>query len=262
MNAVDLDEAVLHIQAYAKALIQGIRVMDERRHILQPLLRDDDVKRELRQKFEGTYGAHAYNHLAPLLAQDLVRDISRLYLDDDRRTGSFVNLYRKSSQPDIYKHLREHFTQIPVKWHDQPGPIPGLSEAASERIKAEWKDRDREDFAESFDKGWAAARSAIEELEHDPIAQKVKTFRDKHHAHLEMTAIGSDPGPFDVSKLGLTFNDILDFSDRYMNAAFELARVLTGQVYDVEGFSDVHRKYGEDMWRILAGLGDQKERRA
>lgn len=246
-----------HIEAFANALIQGVRIMDERRHILQPLLRDERVRGALRGKFKDTYGAHAYNHLVPLFAQDLVRDLARLYLDDGRRVGSFVNLYRKAGESSMRAALREKFRCLPDKWQEQPGPIPGLSDGETTAIREKWRDRDREDFAKSFDEGWATVTAAVEAIGKDPVADKIRTFRDKHHAHLEMAPMGTDPGPFDVGTLGLSLDDIFTFADRYMNAVFELARILTGNVHDVEGFSDMHRRYGEDMWRVLAGLGEK-----
>lgn len=258
MKAEEKRKRLEQIDAYAKALIQGVRIMDERRHILQPLLRDEAVRVSLAEKFRDTFGAHAYNHLVPLFAQDLVRDLARLYLDDDRKTGSFTNLYRKASEREINDALRERFRRLPDKWHEQPGPIPGLTQEQTDDIRNEWRDRDREDFAKSFDEGWVVATKAIEELTKDPVAEKIKTFRDKYHAHLEMAPMGSDPGPFDVGQLGLKYNEILELAERYMPALFELARVLTGNVHDVEGFSNAHQRYGEEMWRILAGLPEKK----
>jgi hypothetical protein len=254
MKAEEKNQRLQQIQAYAKAMIQGVRIMDERRHILQPLLRDEKVRSALSAKFKSTYGAHAYNHLAPLLAQDLIRDLARLYLDYDHRAGSFVNLHRKAADPAIHDALRDYFRHLPDRWHEQPGPIEGLSEELSNRIRDSWRTRDREDFANSFTEGWATVTAAVTQLQSDAVADKIMTFRDKYHAHLEMAPLGKDPGPFDVASLGLTYNDLLSFADRYMPAVFELARVLTGNVHDVEGFSDVHRKYGEEMWRVLAGV--------
>jgi hypothetical protein len=42
----------------------------------------------LKKKLDKTLGAGAWNHLAPLLGQDLLRDQARLFLDDDKRSGS------------------------------------------------------------------------------------------------------------------------------------------------------------------------------
>jgi AbiU2 len=257
MSTPSVGEVVAHIEAYAHAMTQGLRVMDERRHILAPLVQSDSVRNALKEKLDGRHGAHAYNHLAPLLAQDLIRELSRLLLDNDTRAASFVNLFRKASVPEVQLALREKFRSLPDTWNRQPGPIPGLTEELSEQVRTEWLDRDREEFAQSFDEGWAAAASAIAALAADPIAEKIKTFRNKHHAHLEMSPLGKDPGQFDVSQIGLTFNDLFAFADRYMAAAFELTRVLTGHVYNLDDFSEIHREQADDMWNVLAGLSDK-----
>jgi hypothetical protein len=254
LNAGVNKSRIEQIEAYSIALVQGVRVMDERKHILQPLLNSENVRKALADKFRNTYGAHAYNHLVPLFAQDLVRDLARLYLDDDRRAGSFTNLFRKASERTMHRELREKFSQIPNRFYENQEPIPGMSEKQSMEWHRSLLERDIDNYKKSFDKGWTIASKAIDDLSNDPIAEKIKTFRDKYHAHFEMLPLGEDPGPFNVGQLGLTYNEILDFVDRYMPAIFELVRVLTGSVHDVNRFSEVHKKYGEDMWRILAGL--------
>lgn len=254
VNAPAPDDVLPHIEAYAHAMTQGLRIMDERRYILAPLVLSDDVRGALKTKLDGRNGAHAYNHLAPLLAQDLIREFSRLFLDDDKRAASLINIFRKASVATVHAQLREKFRSLPDKWNREPGQIPGLSEEQSNRLRQEWLDKDRDEYGASFDRGWAVAAAAVADLDKDPIAAKIKTFRNKHHAHLEMSPLGKDPGPFDVSTIGLTFNDLLAFADRYMPAAFELARVLTGHVYELSDFSEMHKENADDMWHVLAGV--------
>ena len=253
MTKVRTSDKLDQIEGYANTLIQSLRVLDERRYILEPLLENEPIKVALSEKFKGTYGAHAYNHLAPMIAQDTIRDIARVFLDEGKRAGSFANLYRKCSDKKVHTALRGKFRHIPDKWHDNL-EMPGLSTEQAASIIEEWRDKDREEFEASFDEGWAVATSALESLDSDPIAQKIKTFRDKYHAHLEMTPLGQDPGPFDVKSLDLSFNDIFEFLDRYIPPLFELVRVLTGSVHDVDGFSSAHKKYGLDMWCVLSGV--------
>ncbi len=248
---------LIQLEAYASSLVAAIRVMDERRYILQPLLRDEDVKIALADKFHSTRGAAAFNHLVPLIAGDFVREIARLFLDEQNKAGSFVNLYRKASEKVIHQALREKFTSIPDRWHNKPGAINGLTEEQSDQVRERWREKDKTDFSESFDKAWARVVSAVESLAADPVAEKIRTFRDKYHAHFEMSPLGSDPGPFDVSSLDLTYNDLIDFIDSYVDAVYELSRLLTGTVYNVEEFAEIHKRSGSDMWRILADLKDK-----
>lgn len=254
MKASELKQQLEQLEGYSKTLVQAVRVMDERRHILEPLLEDEEVKSALARKFRNTFGAHAYNHLVPWFAQDLVRDLARLFLDPNRRSGSLTNLYRKASEPPVHRALREQFRRIPDKWYDGADGIGELPKKLAVDVLAEMQEGHRKNFEASFDNGWDEVSKTVLEMEADPVSANLKTFRDKYHAHLEMSALGQDPAPFDVASLGLTYNDIIAFADRYMPAAFELDRLLSGIVSDPEEFSALHRQYGSAMWRILAGL--------
>lgn len=247
------------MDAYARALVQGVRVMDERRHILEPLIRNEPIRGALNALFRNTFGAHAYNHLVPLMAHDLVRDMARLLLDDDKRSASFVNLVRKASEPALNAVLREKFGRIPDKWHENAEPIEGLTVEQSTAIRDAWREKDRDEFLASFDEGWATVLAARDTVLADERSTKICTLRDKYLAHYEMAPLGAEQEPFNVASLGLTFNDIFAYADQHMPAVFELCRVLTGNVFDVEGFSEAHRRYGKDMWAILSRVDAERE---
>ncbi|MBO6555964.1 MAG: hypothetical protein JJ957_05655 [Pseudomonadales bacterium] len=252
----NLSVRLLQIEGYAKALVQALREMDQRRHILEPLLAEDKIGQALSEKFKDTHGVHAYKHLVPILAQDLVRDLSRLILDGDKKAASLKNLHRKARAPEIRGALRERFKHIPDKWHGDGAPIPGLTLEVTKQFASSWRDKDRSDYGASFDQDWEEIETAMAELEKNPTAEKIKTFRDRYHAHHEMARLGQDPVPFKVSDLELTINDLFEFADEYMNVVLKLARLLTGAYDDVESFSLVHRKQARDMWAILAEVED------
>lgn len=252
MKPSETNARLEQLEGYAKTLVQSMRVLDERRHILQPLLDDRDVKESLANKLRNSIGGHAYNHLVPWFSQDLVRDLTRLFLDRDKRSGSLVNLYRKSSDPDILDALRKKFSSIPDRWYeDARGDVP-------KDVLSDMHRNHCANFERNFEESWLKVVAAIEELESDQVSGKLKIFRDKHHAHLEMSPLGQDPFPFDVGGLGLTYNEILAYLDRYIWIPFELNKVITGTIYDVSEFSSLHRRYGTAMWRILGGLNEQE----
>ena len=250
----ELNQRLEQVDGYSKTLVQAVRVMDERRHILAPLLHDDEVKIALRNIFHNNLGAHAYNHLVPLFAQDLVRDLTRLFLDQDKRSGSLTNLYRKVSEPNLHGALRERFMSIPNKWYENASGLGDLPEELAAEMLAKMQADQCKEFEESFDSGWGVVTGAVAQLEKDPVSEKLKTFRDKYHAHLEMSPLGQDPAPFDVGSLGLSYNDLFEFADRYVGAVFELHRIVSGTIYDLDDFSKMHSEYGSAMWRRLAGL--------
>ncbi|MDZ7477482.1 hypothetical protein U5F73_21230, partial [Stenotrophomonas pavanii] len=95
MKPEELEQRIRQIDGFVRVLTQECHILDERRHILSPLIQDPAIQAGLKAKLDKTPGANAWNHLAPLLGQDLVRDQSRLFLDNDLRSGSLTNLWRK-----------------------------------------------------------------------------------------------------------------------------------------------------------------------
>lgn len=78
MKPEELEQRIRQIDGFVRVLTQECHILDERRHILSPLIQDPAIQAGLKAKLDKTPGANAWNHLAPLLGQDLVRDQSRL----------------------------------------------------------------------------------------------------------------------------------------------------------------------------------------
>jgi hypothetical protein len=190
----------------------------------------------------------------------MVRDLARLFLDEDKRVASLRNLHRKAALPAIHSALRGRFRSIPDQWSGGGSSVGGVSQEAATWIQARWREQDQEYFEESFDEGWAKVSSAVATIGSDPVARGLATLRDKFHAHLEVTPLGTESRPFDVSSLGLKYTDLFAFADRYVQPAFELVRIITGKVFALDSFASMHRRQGAEMWRVLAGLAVGKDR--
>lgn len=193
----------------------------------------------------------AWNHLAPLLGQDLLRDQARLFLDDDTRSGSLTNLWRKlRADPVVKEHFREAYGRMFDELH--AGEINDLTAESSAAVIERFKQQDRDKNYARFDEGWERLEANMAALKVDPVAAKIKRFRDKHHAHFEMQKLDEEPMPFDVNSIGLTFNDVLAFGDRCQVIVAELGLLLTGTCWDPQQFAEAHATQGTDMWMTLA----------
>ena len=253
MTPEELDQRVRQINGFIRVLTQECHILDERRHILSPLIQDPEIQAGLKAKLDKTPGANAWNHLAPLLGQDLVRDLSRLFLDNDPRSGSLTNLWRKiHADPVIKEHFRDLYGRIFDHLHD--GPVGDLSPEMSAILQEEFREQDRGTNYAQFDERWSNLEAEMEALKTHPVGTKIKTMRDKHHAHLEMSKLDEEPRAFDIGSIGLTFSELLDFSDECQSTVAELGLLLTGTNWDPKQFANVHEKNGKAMWRTLAGL--------
>ena len=253
MTPEELEQRVRQIDGFIRVLTQECHILDERRHILSPLIQDPEVQAGLKAKLDKTIGAGAWGHVAPLLAQDLIRDQSRLFLDSGHKTGSLPNLWRKlHADPAIKSYYRRSYGRMFDKLH--VGTITNLSAESSAALMKRFRQQDRRKNYALFDKNWTKLSADMTALKVDPAAMKISTYRDKYVAHLEMRKLDEEPGAFNVTVLGLTFNDVLAFADKCQGIVSELGLLLTHTYWDPQQFAEGHAKQGTDMWRTLAGL--------
>jgi hypothetical protein len=245
-NVDTLENRIQQIDGFIRALTSEAHFLDERAYLLKPLVLDDEVKAAMKVKLDKTPGVGLWNHLTPLLGQDLIRELARLFLDKGDKTGSLTNIWRKLQVPGIREHYRTSYGGMFDSFQDSP------TEYVSEGIREEWRQRDREENMAQFDERWSAVSQAMKELEIDSVAISVRTFRDKHHAHWEMQKLGEEPKPFDISTLSLTYQGIFDFGDRCLKLLSELGLLLTHHSWDPNQFSDISSEQGRALWMTLA----------
>ena len=251
MSPEELTNRIQQIEVFISELTQECHILDERRHMLAPLIENGDLKAALKKKLDNTPGVGAWNHLAPLLGQDLVRDQARLFLDNHYQSGSLKNLWRKLLvDPAIKTHFRDTHGRM---FDDQHvGAIADPSEKRSAVFMEQLRQQDRDDDYLRFDGAWARLQALIGGLESDPIAKKIKTLRDKYHVHLEMKKLEENPEAFDPNTIGLTFQEVFAFNDSCQAIVAELGLLLTGTNWDPKQFAETHAKQGTAMWETLS----------
>jgi hypothetical protein len=196
----------------------------------------------------------------PMIMSDQIGDAGRLFLDKDERTASLRAIHKKASAPDLYELMRDEYIRIPesfgMVWAVPPDV--SLSEEEQSRIKRETEDRlrteDIERYEAEFDAKWKAVKIALAELDTCEIAGKIKDFRDKHQAHLEMTPMGKGSDAFDVRSLQLTFDQVMDFQRRHTQVAVDLVLLVTGTNWNLDDVREHAKESAEEMWTIFAGM--------
>ena len=85
--------------------------------------------------------------------------------------------------------------------------------------------------------------------------QRLLAGRTGNDALIGLAAVQTGPHEhIQQNQIGLTFSELLDFSDECQSTVAELGLLLTGTNWDPKQFANVHEKNGKAMWRTLAGL--------
>ena len=244
-------EKIEQINSFAFTLLKETKLMNQRRHIVEPLILSTEIKTELHQKMNNTYGANAYNHIIPLFIQDLVRDLSRLAFDTHDKTASLKNLHRKIKQEKVLKRIKENFVVFPNKFNNNDQFLNDLPAEAQEQFTEKFRQQHRERFEASFDDAWDQINNFVSSMEENTIVEKLKTYRDKYYSHIEMSPLGQAPKPFNLENLGLKYDEVLNYLDEFMKIVYDLVRILTGVVYSREDDNKMYQSNGTNMWRLL-----------
>ncbi|MEB1626135.1 hypothetical protein QT932_019295 [Xanthomonas campestris pv. campestris] len=242
----ELDQRVRQIDGWIRALTGEVHFLGERVHLLKPLVQDRDVQAAMKAKLDQTQGVELWNHLVPLLGQDYIRELARLFLDKGEKTGSLTNTWRKLQLPGVRERYRDSYGRMFDYLWDGPDEYIG------EETRKKWRQRDIDENMAKFDEKWGAVSEAIKELKIDPVAISVRLFRDKHHSHWEMQKLGEEPKPFDISTLRLTYQEIFDFGDRCLKILAMLGELLTHAHWEPDEFVDISAEQGRTLWMTLA----------
>jgi hypothetical protein len=242
----ELDLRIQQIDGWIQALTIEVHFLDERVHLVKPLVQDAEVQAAMRAKLDRTLGAELWNQLVPLLGQDYIRELARLFLDKGEKTGSLTNIWRKLKVPGVRERYRVSYGQMDDYRYDRP------MDGFSQEIKDEWRQQDREKNLAHFDKEWSSLSKAMAELTSDSMTESIRAFRDKRHAHWEMQPLGKEPAPFDISVLGLTYDGVFAFGQRCEQILADLGKLLTHTHWEPSEFSEMSAEQGKALWMTLA----------
>ncbi|MEQ7416992.1 hypothetical protein ABQF04_15630 [Xanthomonas campestris pv. campestris] len=242
----ELNQRVRQIDGWIRALTSEVHFLDERVHLVKPLVQDSQVQAAMQAKLHGTLGAELWNQLVPLLGQDYIRELARLFLDKGDKTGSLTNIWRKLNVSGVRERYRISYGHMDDYRYDRP--MDGFSQKAKE----EWRQQDRQKNLAHFDEEWSSLSRMMEKLVNGPVGNSIRTFRDKRHAHWEMQPLAYDPEPFDISTLGLTYAVIFAFGQECEQILADLGKLLTHTHWEPSEFSEMSAEQGKALWMTLA----------
>ena len=144
---------------------------------------------------------HGFSILKSVLSMSCVMDIAKIAADKDDRTPSISRLAQALQDPEVSLVLREEF----AVWNI--APASGYAPEVLELI-AKSEQKDERERREEFDGKLGEVRERWQRLGSSTRLQSFITMRDKFLAHAELHHVGNDYRPFDISALGIKWDDL------------------------------------------------------
>jgi AbiU2 len=245
-QAGSIEERMSKASAYATAMANLFLSARQKLAIMEPLLGE-----EISNRFNDSYGAHAYRALTLTLNLDLMRDIWAFTLDPNKHAPSLKNVWRLVENKELHAALRA-VAATPYK-----GGATFSGDGWSEDEKAQWRARwDKEDIetrGRAFDKAFKRTSVALPELVASELAGKLDRARKKAIAHYDMMVTKDGPKLFPLADIGLKWGDPKAFLDQIDQVLWDVVLLATWGSYDVKGFEQRSRLYAADFWARLQG---------
>jgi len=220
-------------------MIGRLIVADQKLVMLNPLLFDKDLV----GKWDGSYGAHGLNLLSMTLYFDLIRELTAISLDNDRRTPSIKNILRMLDAQDLLTHLKHEYCKPrTLHWSKD------LDENSKNRLEEKHRKLDLAENEEGFNEIFYSVKDGFKLLEASDLSERIHTSRDKIIAHYEMRRDVEAPRLYGPSDFGLKWGDVEEYFESIKPIVTNLVLMLANEVYPLDEYRIQHAEVAYDFW--------------
>ncbi len=227
----------MKLRAHAEQLLDLFIGLREKYALLDPMVFDHAT---IQSKGAGQR-ARGFSILRNLVSMSCVLDIAKIAIDKDKRTPSISRLVQALEDPKLRQDLRESFAVRTVT--PTSGYPPDVLEAmaAAER-------RDEDARRREFERDVTDVAARWKALERSAALKSFETIRDKHVAHAELHHDGNEYKPFDVTSLGLTWDDLRDTIAKLERLVVLLTGLYRGASFAFDMLDDQLARASTAFW--------------
>ena len=229
----------MKLRAHADRVLDLFIGLREKYALLKPMVFDDAT---IRSKGTGQR-ARGFVILLDVVSMSCVLDIAKIAIDKDTRTRPTIRrLVQALKEPKLHQDLRESFA---VR---NPTPASGYPSDVLEAMAAAER-RDEDARRREFERDVIDVTTLWEALECSAALKSFKTIRDKHVAHAELLHHdGNEYKPFDVTSLGLKWDDLRDTIAKLERLVVLLTGLYRGASFDFDMLDDQLARASAAFW--------------
>lgn len=224
---ISMPERVQQLEDRAEALLDGYRGLRQTFALLQPALPGQRLSQAL-----GTGdGVQGFEAVRTILFFSCVLDIVKLCFDRYKSTPSIERIMQDMGDPTVVDALRVRATHGYSDWDDN------------------WK---RERIAQ-FDGHWRVLRHDWSTVKGRQDMARLRDFRHKHVAHLEMKLHNGRLIPTPIEDFGLTWADPGNAIYAMNPLVDNLNHVVRDSDFDMDGAVQQFDRISDGFWRAFRG---------
>ncbi|MBV1959736.1 MAG: hypothetical protein KUG53_03265 [Pseudomonadales bacterium] len=220
-------------------MIGRLIVADQKIAMSKPLLFD----KELIEKWDGSHGAHGLNLLNMTLYYDLIRELTAISLDRDKKSPSITNIFKLLDSQDLLNHLKAEYCEpFPMSW------INDVDEDSKKFWEEKFSTREFSENEERFNSSYKEAKQEYKSLKKSDLFKKIRNTRNKLVAHYEMRHDGEAPRMVNPADFDLKWGDAEEYFEQIKPIITKLVLIISNEGYALDAYRNQHEKIANDFW--------------
>lgn len=233
-----------HLKVTVRHLLDAWPTVLQRRCFLRRMAQSEALRTALRN----TYAGHVFNAMHGAMSFDLVRAVSALILDRDRKSASLRRAVATLRKPAVVKQLREQVSGAHFVALGHPQDRAALQQIQRSALEAVFTDLP------------AQLKKIDENVLNTPLASTIKNVRDKAVAHATVEHDGTDWRMWAVGGTKLTYGQLDEYIDACTGAVDKLIHLVLRTAFSFDGLHGINERYADEyIDALVIGLMQQKQ---
>lgn len=237
-----MENRLVKIREYTQAALDTLLVARSKFALLEPLMKSETLVK----RFGGGLRVQARNIMISTLYLDCSLSLLAISLDSDRRAASVCNVLHMLEAEDLRVCLRDEFSK--------PRTIYDISDSFCEETKEqrlkEWAQQENISLQKSFDETYQHTKKGFDDFKDGKVCQRLRSARDKVHAHKEMVLDEKYPRLKTLEELGVEVGDLRSLMDAVEDLLLKLEEIVKRSNTSFHIINEQSKSMAKDFWGI------------
>lgn len=237
-----MEDRLIKIREYIQAALDTLLITRSQFSLLEPLMQSE----VLANRFSEGSRVQARNIMISTLYLDCSLSLLAISLDSDKRAASIFDILRMLEAQDLRCHLRDKFSK--------PRTIYGLSDIREDekaQLIRKLNQQESSALKQSFDRTHERAVAKFDELKDGEVCLRLKSARDKVHAHKEMVMDKKGyPRLRTLGEFGVKVGDLRMFIYAVEELLIELERIINHSATSLHIMNEQNKIMAQEFWDL------------
>lgn len=235
-----MEKRLTEIREYTQAALNILLMTKVKFSLLEPLIKSEILIDRLSSGLK----ARARNIMISTLYLDCSLSLLAISIDSYKKAASICNVLRLLKAKDLQSCLKKEFATPRTIYS-----FSDIQEEAREKLAEKLQQQEQVILMEKFDETYQNLNNEFSELKNGEVYLRLKTVRDKVHAHKEMCLDDGYPRLRTLEEFGVKVGDLEFFMNSVEKLLLKLEEIVNRSNTSFDIINKQSTVMAEEFWQ-------------